>query len=217
MFNIVTSFLLLICFSAQAQQPEMKGGLATFLKSNLIYPSYSRQNCIQGAVNVGFKLNSKGEIYFSTVNKGMDTDLDDEALRLIRMTSGKWIMPATHDSLTLMIVQVNFSLDGFDCARKDKREIAQAIAAYKAEEELASVVSNFYKNKEKGNFKPEDESKILRIKNELEINDEYLSNKIEAGLKKIKQGDKQGACEDFNFVKYMGSDKANEMLAKYCN
>jgi len=217
MLNLITTFLLLFSFSAQAQQPEIKGGLAAFLKSNIVYPNYSRQNCIQGAVDVGFKLNAKGEVYFSAINKGMGTDLDDEALRLIRLTSGKWIMPTTHDSLALIVVKVNFSLAGFDCASKDKREIAQAIAAYKAEEEMAAVVSNFYKNKEKGTFKPEDEAKILRIKNELEITDEYLASKIEAGLKKIKQGDKQGACEDFNFVKYMGSDKANEMLAKYCN
>lgn len=216
MLNFITSFLLLFSFSAQAQQPEMKGGLPAFFKSNIIYPNYSRQNCIQGAVDVGFKLNAKGEVYFSTINKGMGTDLDDEALRLIRLTSGKWIMASTHDSLVLLVVKVNFSLQGFECGSKDKREIAQAIAAYRAEEELASVVSNFYKNKEKGSFKAEDEAKILRIKNELEITDEYLANKIESGLKKIKQGDKQGACEDFNFVKYMGSDAANELLAKYC-
>jgi TonB family protein len=216
MLNFITSFLLLFSFSAQAQPPEMKGGLPNFFKSNIIYPNYSRQNCIQGAVDVGFKLNAKGEVYFSTINKGMGTDLDDEALRLIRLTSGKWIMPSTHDSLVLLVVKVNFSLQGFECVSKDKREIAQAIAAYRAEEELASVVINFYKNKEKGSFKAEDEAKILRIKNELEITDEYLANKIESGLKKIKQGDKQGACEDFNFVKYMGSDAANELLAKYC-
>lgn len=217
MLSIVSSFLLLFSVSALAQEPEIKGGLAAFLNNNIIYPNYSRQNCIEGSVTVGFKLNAKGEVYYSAINKGIGTDLDDEALRLIRMTSGKWMMPAKHDSLTTVLVQVNFSLNNFYCAGSDKRQIAQAIAAYKAEEELAAVVSNFYKNKEKGTFKPEDELKVLDIKNELAITDEYLDARIESGLKKIKQGDKQGACEDFNFVKYMGSTKANEMLAKYCN
>jgi TonB family protein len=217
MLSIVTSFLLLFSVSALAQEPEIKGGLAAFLNNNIIYPNYSRQNCIEGSVNVGFRLNAKGEVYFSTINKGIGTDLDDEALRLIRMTSGKWMMPAKHDSLATIVVQVNFSLDNSYCVGKDKRQIAQAISAYKAEEELAAVVSNFYKNKEKGTFKPEDELKILGIKNELEITEEYLDARIESGQKKLKQGDKQGACEDFKFVKYMGSAKANEMLAKYCN
>lgn len=217
MLNIVTSFLLLFSVSALVQEPEIKGGLAAFLNNNIIYPNYSRQNCIEGSVTVGFKLNAKGEVYFSTINKGIGTDLDDEALRLIRLTSGKWMMPTKHDSLATLVVRVNFSLNSAYCAGSDKRQIAQAIAAYKAEEELAAVVSNFYKNKEKGTFKPEDELKILGIKNDLEITDEYLNARIESGQKKLKQGDKQGACEDFNFVKYMGSAKANEMLAKYCN
>jgi TonB family protein len=193
MLSIVSSFLLLFSVSALAQEPEIKGGLAAFLNNNIIYPNYSRQNCIEGSVTVGFKLNAKGEVYYSAISKGIGTDLDDEALRLIRMTSGKWMMPAKHDSLTTVLVQVNFSLNNLYCA------------------------GSFYKNKEKGTFKPEDELKVLDIKNELAITDEYLDARIESGLKKIKQGDKQGACEDFNFVKYMGSTKANEMLAKYCN
>lgn len=216
MLNLITSFLLLFLFSKQAQQPEIKGGLAAFFKSNIVYPSYSRQNCIQGAVDVAFKLNAKGEVYFSTINKGMGVDLDDEALRLIRLTSGKWIMPYNHDSLVLLVVKVNFSLEGFDCGSKDKREIAQAIEAYRAEEDMVAVVSNFYKNKEKGSFKSEDEAAIQSIKNELGITDEYLDTKIESGMKKIKHGDKQGGCADFNFVKNMGSDKANALIANYC-
>ncbi|RZL32469.1 MAG: energy transducer TonB, partial [Pedobacter sp.] len=29
--------------------------------------------------------------------------------------------------------------------------------------------------------------------------------------------DKQGACEDFIFVKYMGSKRADDLLLKHCN
>ena len=50
----------------------------------------------------------------------------------------------------------------------------------------------------------------------MQIDEEYLDEKVERGQKKIKQGDLLGACEDFNFVKQMGSDKANEFIIKYC-
>lgn len=216
MFKITAAFLLLISVCVKAQEPQLKGGLSSFLTENQIYPPYSLYNCIQGSVSIGFKLNSKGNIYYSAIKKGIGTDLDDEALRLIRMTNGKWIVPLTHDTTTLVIVPVNFSLSGYDCDRKDKKEIALAIKAYKDEEELTNVVLNFYRNKEKGNFKQEDEIKILQIKADLGIDDEYLDARVNSGLKKQKQGDMQGACEDFKFVKYMGSDKANDWLLKFC-
>ncbi|RZL50499.1 MAG: energy transducer TonB [Pedobacter sp.] len=216
MYKLVVAFLFLFSLSAGAQQPQLKGGLVAFVKNNTIYPPYSLHNCIQGTVNIGFKLNTKGEVYYSAVTSGIGTDLDDEALRLIRMSSRKWTVPNSHDTTALLIVPINFSLSGYDCERTSKTDIAYAIKVYKDEEELTKVVSNFYRNKEKGTFKPEDEAKITQIKNQLEIDDEYLQERISTGLKKIKQGDRQGACEDFNFVKYMGSDKANEWLTKYC-
>jgi hypothetical protein len=75
---------------------------------------------------------------------------------------------------------------------------------------------NFYRNKEKGIYKSEDEAKIVRLKTEIGIDEDYLDDRIQTALKKYKQGDKQGACQDLNFVKYMGSDKANDWLFKYC-
>lgn len=216
MLRILSVFLILISISVKAQEPQLKGGLTTFLKSKLIYPSYSLQHCIQGTIHIGFKLNANGDVYYTTVSKGIGIDLDDEALRLIRLSSGRWIVPLVHDSLKMFIVPVNFILEGTDCLNKNKAEIARAIQAYKNQEELTNVITNFYRNKEKGSVKPGDDEKILQIKSELEIDDTYLDNKVKDGLKKIKLGDKQGACEDFIFVKYLGSDKANKWLDKYC-
>ncbi|SFG56978.1 TonB family protein [Pedobacter insulae] len=215
--NLLVAFLIFFAFSARAQEPALQGGLEEFLKRNTLYPAFSLQNCIQGTVDVGFKLNSKGEVYSATIIKGIGTDLDDEALRLIKLSSGKWILPANHDTLSLVLIPMSFSLSGYGCESKDKNAIAMAIRAYKAETELTNVVMSYYKRKEKGNTTEEEELTVLKIKSDLGINEEYLEEKISAGLKKIKQGDRDGACVDFNFVKYMGSDKANDQLAKYCN
>lgn len=216
MVRVLTIFIILISFSVKAQQPQLKGGLPGFLKENTIYPSYSLHNCIQGTVKVGFKINATGDVYAAEIVNAVGADLDAEALRLVKMSSGKWIVPSRHDTTTLIIVPVNFSLNGYGCENKSNEAIALAIKSYKDQEELKYVIMNFYRNKEKGIYKSEDEAKIVRLKTEIGIGEDYLDDKIETALKKYKQGDRQGACEDFNFVKYMGSDKANDWLFKYC-
>jgi TonB-like protein len=218
MARIFLALFLLIGFGLKAQ-PVLKGGLENFVANNKIYPLYSLQNCIQGGVTIGFKLNKNGEVYYSEVRSGVGTDLDDEALRLIRMSSGRWTVPPGHDSTVVIIAPINFKLSGYDCTNKSKEEIQQAIRNYKTNQGLTDAVLNFYKKKAKadGKFTKDEESRILALKKGLGYDDEYLNNRISDGQKKLKQKDKQGACEDFLFVKYMGSDLADELLAKYCN
>lgn len=215
MTKILIAFFVLSAFTLKAQ-PVIKGGLEAFVTTNSVYPRYSLFNCIQGTVTISFKLNKSGEVYYSKISSGIGTDLDDEALRLIRLSSGKWTVPKGHDSTVSLIAPMKFSLSGYNCSDKNPREIQSAIVAYKANEALVNSIQNFYRNKEKGTYKKEDEQRFITLKDELGYNDEYFKERIKDGLKKLKQKDKQGACEDFLFVKYMGSDLANEMLDQYC-
>ena len=208
---------LLCCTSvamAQLQFKTGKSGFTTFLRDKMIYPQFSKDNCIQGTVNISFKLDEHGNVYSSKVNKGILSELDDEALRLIRLSSGKWQVPAGYDTTASVIVLVNFKLSGYNCEGKSSSAIQEAIRSYQAEEGLTNSVINFYKNIDQA--KPGQEAQIIAIKNLLGIDDEYLQSRINSGLKKLKQGDKQGACEDFLFVKNMGSQMADNYLAKYC-
>ena len=212
---LISCFVFISVFAAaQVQFKSAKGNFTDFLRENTIYPSFSKVNCIQGAVNVSFKINAQGRIYSSKVIKGILTDLDDEALRLVRLSSGKWQVPPGYDTTTAVIIPVNFKLEGFNCEGKSSSAMQAAISAYQSEEALTNSVINFYKNIEKA--KPGQEVQFIAIKKQLGIDDEYLNSKIETGLQKIKQGDKQGACEDFSFVKNMGSNLADAHLAKYC-
>lgn len=209
--------LLLLSGSGVGAQPELKGGLDKFISANKVYPLYSLQNCIEGTVTVSFKLNNQGEVYFSKVQKGIGTDLDEEALRLIRLSSGKWKVLQGHDTTVSVIVPINFKLDDFDCGNKSKAEIKAAVEAYQSRTGLTNAVLNFYRNKPSGKFTRAEEDRITALKASLGYDDEYLEKRLEDGRKKLKQKDKQGACEDFLFVKYMGSDKADELLAAHCN
>ena len=199
---------------AQVQFKSGKSGFTNFLRDNTIYPQFSKDNCIQGTVNVSFKLDENGKVYFSKISKGILSELDEEALRLVRLSSGKWQVPAGYDTTVSIVAPVKFQLSGYNCEGKSNDEIQEAIRNYQAEEGLTNSVINFYKNIDQA--KPGQEIQIMAIKNQLGIDDEYLDDRIKMGLKKIKQGDKQGACEDFLFVKYMGSKKADDYLAKYC-
>jgi hypothetical protein len=156
-------------------------------------------------------------VYHSEIRNGIGTDLDDEALRLIRLSSGKWLVPAGYDTTVVLKVPVNFTLSGYNCDLKSPQEISKAIAEYKANEGLTNAVLNFYRNKEKGIYNKADEPKMLAIKKELGYDDEFLQSKIHDAKAKLKQNDKQGACEDLLFVKHMGSDLADELLKQYCN
>jgi TonB family protein len=215
MAKILVSFFVLLTSIVHAQ-PVIKGGLEAFVTANNVYPQYSLQNCIQGTVSISFKLDRSGGVYYSKISSGIGTDLDDEALRLIRLSSGKWLIPDSYDTTVFLVAPMKFTLSGYHCPDKDPQEIKRAIAVYKSNEALTNSIQNFYRNKEKGAVKAEEEARFIALRKELGYDDDYFRERIEDGLKKLKQKDKQGACEDFLFVRYMGVDLADEMLEKYC-
>lgn len=210
-------FIFLLAGISVKAQPVIKGGLESFINANIIYPAFSYQNCVQGLINVSFKLNKRGEVYSSRVSRGFGIDLDQEALRLIRMSSGKWQVGNDYDTTAVLVAPVNFRLASTDCSQVSQQEMNKAIAAYKAAEGLTDAITNFYRNKAAGKYDEADEGRINALKKELGYDDAYLERKIKEGQRKLKQKDRQGACEDFLFVKYMGSDLADELLKKYCN
>ncbi|MBB6502226.1 energy transducer TonB [Pedobacter cryoconitis] len=215
MKKILAAFLLFLVFSVKAQ-PVIKNGLETFIQENLVYPEFSLKHCIQGKVNISFKVNLLGEVYTSKVTNGPGIDLDQEALRLIRLSSGQWQVPPGYDTTYVLIAPVNFKVSGDDCNNVSITDVRKSIAAYQADNALTDVIINFYRNKAEGKYSEAEEARINAMKKELGYDDEYLQRRIEAGKKKLKQKDKQGACEDFLFVKNMGSSLADELLVIYC-
>lgn len=215
--------LLLLFFTLaahfQSDQPQFKGGpnnLNAFIKNNLIYPEYSKANCLQGTIHVQFKLDRHGRIYDSEVKKGFGIDLDDEALRLIRLSSGKWIVPARYDTTTAIVLPVNFSLRDYDCEERDKDDLNAAIAAYHARADLTRAILNYYDKKSVGEASPEEELRISALKAQLGYNEKYINRLYKQGLRKLKQGDKESACEDLQTVRRLGSDLAEESIKKNC-
>ena len=79
-------------FVAVEQPAEFPGGMAALMKwlsNNIRYPEAAQQNDIQGRVVVKFVVEKDGSIGAATIVKGVDKDLDREALRVVKKMP-KW-------------------------------------------------------------------------------------------------------------------------------
>ncbi|HRH66048.1 MAG TPA: energy transducer TonB [Bacteroidia bacterium] len=69
-------------------QPEFPGGpdsLQSFLKTNMSYPPQAKLNRIQGRVYLGFLVDRTGKIKDLKILSSVNEDLDNEALRVLRL------------------------------------------------------------------------------------------------------------------------------------
>ena len=79
-------------------KPEFPGGetaLQKFLAENIQYPEISKENGVEGIVEVGFLVEVNGSLKDIKVLKYVDPDLEKEALRVVSMMPA-WI-PAEKD------------------------------------------------------------------------------------------------------------------------
>lgn len=78
--------------------PKYPGGMNAFRRmvaDNLKYPREAQLKGISGKVFVQFAINKKGELVDAKIIKGVDPYLDNEALRVVKL-SGKWTPGTMH-------------------------------------------------------------------------------------------------------------------------
>ncbi|GAB3549690.1 energy transducer TonB [Spirosoma fluminis] len=76
------------------QQPEFKGGmdaLGFFLSKNLHFPDQAIRANVQGKVFLTFTIDTDGAIQDISVLRGLGFGCDEESVRVINQTQGKWI------------------------------------------------------------------------------------------------------------------------------
>ncbi len=79
-------------FVAVEQQAEFPGGMQALMKwlsNNIRYPEAAQQNDVQGRVIVKFIVEKDGSVSQAQIVKGVDKDLDKEALRVVNKMP-KW-------------------------------------------------------------------------------------------------------------------------------
>jgi TonB family protein len=201
-------------------QPAFKGGqsaLDNFLRSKIVYPEYSRQNCISGVINVNFRVDKEGNVLDAKVQNGPGIDLDDEALRVIKLTSGQWLIPKGYLTSTSLIQPIRFDANPARCGQTTASAMQAAITDYKNRQELENAVTNYYINKYQGKADMAKEATIVALKKQLGFDDELISDLLSQANEKLKQGDKDAACTDWTFIRNIGSDKADSFIDKYCS
>lgn len=70
------------------KQPFYKGGeqsLKDFLRKNLVYPSSSLKNQIEGDVHIRYDIDYKGRVIDAKIISGLDKECNEEALRVVRL------------------------------------------------------------------------------------------------------------------------------------
>lgn len=73
--------------------PQFQGGqqaLLDFLAKAVIIPEFATRNLLAAAVDVGFVLTSDGQMDSVMVTNGACCGFDEEALRVAKLTAGKW-------------------------------------------------------------------------------------------------------------------------------
>jgi len=75
-----------------AEYNEGTAALLKFISSTIIYPEYAKENEIQGRVYIQFIVRTDASLTDIKVARSVPGGkmLDDEAIRVIKLTSGKW-------------------------------------------------------------------------------------------------------------------------------
>jgi TonB family protein len=216
---LITVTAIVAVFTAGAQ-PAFKGGqgaLNDFLKSKIVYPEYSSRNCISGTVNVSFRLDKQGRVTDAKVQQGPGIDLDDEALRVIKLTSGLWTLPAGYNPTTNLVQPIRFDPDQTLCGQSTIKDMQAAITDYKNRQELENAVTNYYINKYQGKADLSKDATIIALKKQLGFDGELIDDILSKANEKLKQNDLESACTDWNFIRNIGSEKADSFIQKYCS
>jgi len=69
------------------EMPQFPGGepaLLAYISDHIIYPEIAKENNIQGRVTVSFCVTSQGGVDLVTILRGVDPELDAEAMRVVR-------------------------------------------------------------------------------------------------------------------------------------
>lgn len=102
-------------FEKVDKMPEYPGGLEalmTEVAQNVTYPVEAKKNKVEGKVFVSFIIDEMGKVTNAKVQKGVDPQLDNEALRVVKLLKD-WT-PAQQDNQNVkvsMVLPVKFALN----------------------------------------------------------------------------------------------------------
>lgn len=201
-------------------KPEFGSGdttLEKFVAANTNYPEGARKNCLRGKVTIGFKISSLGNLEELVILKNSFKPLDEEAIRVIVSTKGKW-KPATVNGTPIdyyMNLPFNFWFDDYKC----DEVLRNNEAMFKLKEWMEKARLLYESGTQKLNNKEYEEA-LKDFDESIKINSVDKDVLYNRAVCRLKLGDKEGACEDWKKSKKNSNAKEreeiNQLLVKYC-
>ncbi len=111
--NITEDDVIFQVVEKMPEFPEGQTGLMKFLSQNVKYPVKAQEAGVQGRVILQFVVNQDGSVSDVEVVRGVDSNLDAEAIRVVKAMP-KWI-PGTQKGKAVRVkytLPINFKLDG---------------------------------------------------------------------------------------------------------
>ena len=127
-------------FVVVEEMPQFPGGdteLLKYIAENTKYPETAKKNNIQGRVIIRFCITAKGNVNLVTVLKGVDSELDAEAIRVVStLPAFKPGRQGGKDVPVWYMVPITFTLNGDGPQRPSRFEITGTDTVYSYTEEM---------------------------------------------------------------------------------
>ncbi len=127
--------------------PAYKDGskeLMTFLASNIQYPDAAKANGLEGLVVAQFIVETDGSVKDVKVVRGLGQGTDEEAIRVIKMTSGHWTPGTQNDKAVRVIFTLPIKFTLSDSERAASADVANQMPQFKGgPEALQKTISGY--------------------------------------------------------------------------
>jgi len=193
------SFVSINLFGQNETLPQFRGGqdsLVKFIAKNIKYPPEARENCISGKVYVKFLISADGTIDSINVIRSVHKSVDDEAIRLVKLTNGYWTPGKINDSSVSASFNLpfNFSLKDTNC--KDKTYYYNKALEYLSDNKLKKAQINF--------------------EQAIKMDASYVDALYHCALVYIQLNNTSEACRYLKQLKKNGSTAGDKLLDQYC-
>lgn len=173
------------------------GSINDYLEERVQYPEESESRWIEGTTIVQFTVLANGELDDFRVVSSVTSDIDNEVIKVLKLTDGMW-SPGKNNGTPVAMereVSVTFQMENSDHVK---------------------LARKFYNRANKRLLKNKP-LKALRILNHAIV---YQPNDYSIlflrGKTQLIVGNMAGACQDWNRLKSLGSDLGDAYLEKHC-
>ncbi len=168
--------------------------LKHYIDTNLNYPFQAMANCIEGLVVIEYILTAEGEVQETEFMSSVGAGCDEEALRIIRSTSGMWL-PAEKDG-----------------KKADCRVVSQVM--FKSPNPRCERTLDYYYKKANDAYYNQNYQRAINYFNHiLRINPLDHSARLKRGISFLENGKRDKACFDWKSMEY-GSPQ--QLIKKHC-